>query len=96
LPRPDRSHYVIDIVPDFVVTINEERLKERVTTIQIWVDPKHRDAHRDVKLREYLIRRANSERIIGQVRYGSTGCLILIPPNLTTDGEWIEKEGVLE
>jgi hypothetical protein len=96
LSRPDRSHYVIDVVPDYIIAINGEDLKkERVTTIQIWCDPKHPDAHRDPKLREYLMRRSIKERIIGQVRYANDSCLVLIPPNLTEDGQWIEKEGVL-
>jgi hypothetical protein len=96
LSRPDRSHYVIDIVPDFITAINDEKIAQKIQTVQIWVDPKHRDAHRDPKLREYLMRLANKKRIIGQIRYGSEDCLILIPPSLTSNGEWIEKEGVLE
>jgi hypothetical protein len=91
LRRPDRSHYVIDIMPDFVTFRNETGVLEHVQVVQIWVDPKHRDAHRDPALRAYLERRGE-ERIIGLVRWSETEGIGLMPPGLTQDGEWHEKE----
>ena len=51
LSRPDRSHYVIDLMPDFV-TLRDDATGQanHVQVVQIWVDPKHPDAHRDPAL----------------------------------------------
>lgn len=54
LDRPDHSHYVIDMMPDFV---RRGDTGDAVPVIQIWVDPGYPDAHRDRKLREFLKRR---------------------------------------
>ena len=92
LRRPDRSHYVIDIMPDFVTLQEDETGKlEHKQCVQIWVDPKHRDAHRDPALRAYLERRAE-ENIVGLVRWGETDGMAIFPPGLSSDGEWHEKE----
>lgn len=91
LRRPDRSHYVIDIMPDFVTLRNDETGElEHVQVVQIWCDPKFPDAHRDPALRAYLERRGE-ERIIGLVRYDNTNGIGLFPPKLSSTGEWVEK-----
>lgn len=54
LQRPDISHYVIDMSPDFV---RRGDTMEAVPVVQIWVDPKYPNAHQDPKLREFLKRR---------------------------------------
>src|SRR4051794_9187127 len=51
--RPDRTHYVIDIMPDYV-TVESEGRTGRLTVIQIWCDPDYPDAHRDPDLRAWL------------------------------------------
>ena len=69
LSRPDRAHYVIDLLPDYVTVIdNETGEKTNVEVIQIWCDPKYPDAHRDPALRRYLERRA-AEGKMALVRY---------------------------
>lgn len=97
LRRPDRSHYVLDIMPDFVTLRNDETgALEHVQVVQIWVDPRDPDAHRDPALRAYLERRAK-DRIIGLVRYGTDEeplgdvGIALFPPSLSEGGKWIEK-----
>jgi hypothetical protein len=87
LRRPDRSHYVIDIMPDFV-----EAGGQPMEVIQIWVDPRYPDAHRDPALRAYLARRA-FEGKIGLIRYNSKDAFTLIAPALTTAGKWLELPG---
>jgi hypothetical protein len=91
LRRPDRSHYVLDIMPDFVTLRNDEGggELEHVQVVQIWVDPKFPDAHRDPALRAYLERRAG-ERIIGLVRYDNERGFAIFPPSLSKGGQWIE------
>jgi hypothetical protein len=90
LSRPDRSHYVIDLVPDFV-TLRDDATGEaqHVEVVQIWVDPKYPDAHRDPGLRAYLERRAK-QNIIGLVRWDNEAALAIFPPALSADREWHE------
>lgn len=90
LRRPDRSHYVVDIMPDFV-TLRDDASGEvsKIQVVQIWVDPKHRDAHRDPVLRAYLERRAE-ENIIGLIRWSETEGIALFPPLLSSDHQWHE------
>lgn len=93
LRRPDRSHYVIDIMPDFVTVRDDESGNlEHIQVVQIWVDPKFPDAHRDPALRAYLERRAE-ERIIGLVRYDNERGFAIFPPKLSSTGDWIEHGG---
>ena len=89
LRRPDRSHYVIDLVPDFVTLRNDGEL-EHIQVVQIWVDPKFPDAHRDPALRAYLERRAK-DRIIGLVRWDNEKAIALFPPELSHDRQWHEQ-----
>jgi hypothetical protein len=55
LSRPDRVHYVIDVMPDHV-ELEDKQTGERtpVEVIQVWIDPDYLDAHRDPALRAYL------------------------------------------
>ena len=58
--------------------------------VQIWVDPKFPDAHRDPALRAYLERRAQ-EGIIGLVRWDNEDAIAIFPPALSSDGQWHEQ-----
>lgn len=86
LSRPDRSHYVIDISPDFV-KLNGEA----VPVIQVWIDPQYPNAHRDPKLRAYLERRGH-EGYAALIRLNSCDAFALFPPSLTRAG-WVEQRG---
>lgn len=91
LRRPDRSHYVIDLMPDFVTLRDEETgAAQHIEVVQIWVDPRFRDAHRDPALRRYLERRAK-ENIIGLVRWDNERAIALFPPELSRDRQWHEQ-----
>jgi hypothetical protein len=88
LPRPDRSHYVIDVMPDHITLWNDnDGYRQTLQVIQIWCDPKHPDAHRDPALRDYL-RRRGDEGIVALVRYGSVRAIVLIPPQMSSDDQW--------
>lgn len=84
LPRPDRSHYVIDVSPDFVRAGDNN-----VQVVQVWIDPKYPDAHRDPALRAFLFRRAQ-EGTAALIRLGAMKAFVLAAPPLTGDGEWHE------
>jgi hypothetical protein len=87
LRRPDRSHYVVDIMPDFI-TCQQDGKSFDVPVVQIWCDPKYPDAHRDPALRAYLRMLWERDGVVGLVRFdGQTG-LSLLP---LADGTFIEK-----
>jgi hypothetical protein len=90
LSRPDRSHYVVDLFPDWIgIRDNDTGEEQRFEVVQIWCDPNHPEAHRDPKLREFLMRRAK-ERIIGMIRYNSWDMILIIAPELNKENKWIE------
>jgi hypothetical protein len=90
LSRPDRSHYVIDIAPDFATMLNNDTgEREHFQVVQIWVDPDYPDAHRDPALRRYLERRA-AENVVGLVRWDDQRGMAIFPPALSSDGQWHE------
>ena len=90
LGRPDRTHYVIDVMPDFVIAQESpEAEKIKIAAVQVWVDPKHPDAHRDPALRRYLSRRAE-EGVVAIIRYNARDGFTLVAPPLSGDGQWHE------
>jgi hypothetical protein len=89
LPRPDRAHYVIDIVMDKITLNNDSGEATILPVVQVWVDPDFPKAHKDPSLRDWL-ERVNLAAII---RYNSKDAMILFPPKLNTDGVWIEFTG---
>jgi hypothetical protein len=87
LARPDRSHYVIDPMPDYITTVNNETgHRENIPIVQIWIDPRFPDAHRDEHLRAYLSRR----EIPALIRYNATAAMVLFPPECVHDNQWHE------
>jgi hypothetical protein len=86
LHRPDRSHIVIDIMPDFVTLVPENRT---MPAVQVWIDPKHRDAHRNPALRAYLEQRGREDHAVAIIRYSPSDGFVLIPPAIT-GGDWHE------
>jgi hypothetical protein len=92
MSRPDRTHYVIDLVPDFV-TMRDKTTGEaqHIEVVQIWVDPDYPDTHRDPALRAYLERRAK-DNIIGLVRWDNRRAIAIFPPELSANRQWNEVE----
>jgi hypothetical protein len=93
LSRPDRSRYVIDLMPDYVTVIDDVTGEQtNVEVIQIWCDPKHPNAHRDPALRRYLERR-HAEGKFALVRYNEADAISLL---LDTDGTWHEQSAKVD
>jgi putative zinc- or iron-chelating protein len=92
LRRPDRSHYVIDIMPDFVTLTEEGHESANVEVIQIWVDRKFPDAYKDPALLAYLERRGK-EGIAAIIRYSGDQAFIMFPPAMTKSGKFQEHHG---
>ena len=97
LPRPDRSHYVIDVLPDFLQVEEQGGNRRQVPAVQIWVDPLHPDAHREPRLRAWINTNAAATGMIAVIRDNTNPGpgLVLIPPVMTDQGQWIEREAEL-
>jgi hypothetical protein len=92
LSRPDRSHYVLDLMPDFVTfRDNATGEAQHIEVVQIWVDPKYPDAHRDPALRAYMERRAD-QGAAALVRWDNERALAVFAPALNADRQWHEVE----
>jgi hypothetical protein len=96
LRRPDRVHYVIDLVPDIITANDSSGKTMRMPVVQIWVDPKHRDAHRDPQLRRYLERLAETEGMAALIRFNEREGFGLFAPCLASDGQWHEQPAELQ
>lgn len=89
LSRPDRVGYVIDVVPDYItITHNDgSEAPVNIEVIQIWVDAKNPDTHRDPALRAYL----EQEKKVALIRLSGEGkAFTLWPPSLSSDAQWHE------
>jgi hypothetical protein len=100
LSRPDRAHYVIDIMPDHItLQDNETGATTAIQVVQIWIDPARPNAHRDPALRAYLLRRGE-QGIAALVRYDNRRAMTLIPPNMIGEGTppagWLQGDGWVE
>jgi hypothetical protein len=91
LARPDRSHYVIDIMPDFVIAVDDGK-NIKIQVVQVWVDANYPDAWKDPRLKAYMMRRGE-EGIATMIRYNSNDAFIIIPPKMNTGNEWIIRKG---
>lgn len=90
LPRPDRGHFVVDVMLDYITVTNNDT-GDKVThgVIQVWLDPKHSGAHRNPQLRAYLARRA-AEGFAALIRHSHRDALILLAPAFTGGRGWQE------
>lgn len=84
--RPDRSGFVIDLLPDYVqLQDNATGELRAVQVVQIWA--KHRDVINDSRLRAYLLRRG-SEGIAALIRFNERDAVLVVPPTLAEDRQW--------
>lgn len=84
LKRPDRSHYVVDVMPDLVRGGNEESgWKDTFEVLQVWCDPAWPEAWRDPALLAY----AAAEGLPLLVRYNAKDAIFVCPPALASDGK---------
>lgn len=91
LPRPDRAHYVIDVLPDEIEATDRDGNKQTVPVIQVWIDPAWPEAHREPRLRAWLAEQASQTGMAAIVRSGKPDSLVLAAPALTSTRTWIES-----
>jgi hypothetical protein len=98
LKRPDHGHYVVDMMPDFVIVGNDPDKPgsgEKVAAIQVWLDPRYPDAHRDQGLRDYLRQRGRDEAAVAIIRLSAKDGFVLVPPELSSTGQWLEIQSAM-
>ena len=82
--RPDRSHIVVDLLPDFITLRHDDTGEEHnIQVLQCWIDPKFPDAHRSPSFRAYL-ERCGAKQIAALVRFNERDALVVFPAG---DGE---------
>lgn len=92
LPRPDRAHYVVDPIPDFItITYYDGSPSEHIPVIQVWVDPDHRNAHRAASFRNWLDR----QRMPAIIRFNEKDGFVLFPPSTTKGQGWQEQHSAM-
>jgi hypothetical protein len=92
LPRPDRSHYVIDLIPDFItMKPHDGSPPTHIEVVQVWIDPAYRLAHRAPSFRRWL--EAKNKPAI--IRYSSREGFVLFPPAMTGGEGWVEHQSGL-
>lgn len=93
LRRPDRSGYVIDIMPDFVQVRNDLTLEfTNIPVLQIWVDPARPDAWRDDRdLKDYIDHMGATEGTAALIRNGEEQAIFVAPPSINPDHTWFES-----
>lgn len=91
--RPDRSHIVIDLLPDFVTLTDDATGQQfNMEVIQCWCNPAFPDAHRDPAFRAYVAQEAEQNGRLALIRYNARDAFTLIAP-VFNGGEWLEKHG---
>jgi hypothetical protein len=74
--RPDRVHYVIDCMPDYVTMHMTDGSAMKFGVVQVWIDPDHPQAWRhDPSLLAYMKRRGR-EGIATIIRFNSRDAVV--------------------
>lgn len=92
LRRPDRSHYVIDPLPDTIRFVhNETGQAHEFDALQVWIDPAFPQAQHDPALRAYMLKTAEEHAMPTLLRWSNRTATAVFPPPLNSDGEWHES-----
>lgn len=89
--RPDHSHYVVNPILDTLAAEGDNGKIIHFEAVEIWCDPAYPDAHRDPKLRAFLL--TTKPQGLACIRFGSDdSAILLVPPSLSTTGNWEERK----
>lgn len=94
LPRPDRAHYVLDMMPDEMGLRDDDTGEvQKTAAVVIWVDPAYRDeVMQDKRLRAWIERKA-AQGFPTLLRFNEREAVGVFAPSLSADGEWHFKGG---
>jgi hypothetical protein len=88
LSRPDRSHYVIDVMPDFITSVDNETGERRnIQVVQIWVDPSRPGARWGPALRRWGLPRAE-QSIAALIRFNEREAFVVFAPPFDVNGQY--------
>jgi hypothetical protein len=91
MSRPDRSHYVIDALPDMIrLNPNDGGDPIELQAMQIWIDPAFPATQNDAQLRAYMLKMAREYGMASLLRWSNRDGTAVFPPPLNADGEWHE------
>jgi hypothetical protein len=90
MPRPDRTHYVIDMMLDKVRIAENGKEPVDLDALQIWIDPAFPQAAHAPELRAYMLRMAEQHGYVSLLRYSNRVSTAVFPPCLCADREWHE------
>lgn len=89
--RPDRSHLIIDPFQD-TVGVTNAGTAVTLSVLQVWSDPRHRNAHRAPRFRELLEEVAEKTGYAALVRINKKDAILVVAPSITGNG-WFEQGG---
>jgi hypothetical protein len=88
MQRPDRTGYVIDMMPDAVIARNDETGESiNIIVIQVWVDGSFKRALEDRALWRYAERMGEDNKAL-ILRNGSSDAVTMFPPSMASDHKW--------
>jgi hypothetical protein len=88
VPRPDRGHYVIDMLPDQIhVSDNATGEAQELICIQVWIDPDFPEALHDEALMRFIQRKAE-QGFPTLARFDARRAVGIFAPSISSDGEW--------
>lgn len=89
MKRPDRAHYVIDVMLDTItISDSETGTATQLTVLQIWCDPNFPQIAKDPLLRSYMAKMATEHGFPTLIRWDDRKADVIFPPALCADGEW--------
>jgi hypothetical protein len=93
MSRPDRAHFVLDPLPDFVrLTHKETGAQHDVAAVQVWIDPAFPAARDDPQLRAFMLRMARDHLMPTILRWNNRENTVVWAPMI--DGaDWREETG---
>ena len=85
--KPNRCHVVIDMMTDTIWDNGKA-----YNAMQIWVDPAYPDAHRAPVVRAEILLAGETLAMPTLARITAVRSVFIVPPPLSDDGTWFEKE----
>lgn len=93
MSRPDRAHFVIDLMPDSIKQTWEDGTERRIGVVQVWIDPAFPEVVRGPELRRYMAHMAKEHGLPTLVRFNARDALAVFAPVISSDGQWHELSG---